>query len=179
MENNGTLEILFNKSKIIKHLLIAAAFVACGLWFLISPPQISNPIFGNPVVLTVVGLLVTIFFGGMGLFLLGKMWAKSPAIVLNDLGMDDRSSLFAAGFVPWAEISSTYILELKGQRMIMFQLGNPEAYLAKLGLVKRFFLHFNYRFYKAHLALSPNILDIPLEELHQKINSYMEPVTEL
>jgi hypothetical protein len=44
MTQSEQIEIPLSKTKILMTLLGSIAFVGLGLWFLINPPKISNPI---------------------------------------------------------------------------------------------------------------------------------------
>ena len=63
MTTTEQIEISLSKGKLTKILISSIAFVAIGLWFVISPPTIQNGLFGNPILILVAGIASILFFG--------------------------------------------------------------------------------------------------------------------
>ena len=56
MTQDAQMEIPLSRKKMTMTFLGSIVFVGIGVWFLINPPKISNPILGNPTVIFIVGL---------------------------------------------------------------------------------------------------------------------------
>lgn len=89
-----------SKGKFLLLLLGASAFVAIGLWFLLSPETFSDDYSGSMI--TIIGWASVLFFGFCGLIGIGQLFNSSPKI------RADRSGLFAASLsketIPWSVI---------------------------------------------------------------------------
>src|SRR5690554_5511875 len=104
MTQNEQIEIPLSKQKMILTLLGSIVFVGLGIWFLINPPKIRNPIFGNPTVIFIVGLVAILFFGLVAITVFRKLWDKKAGLIINQQGIIDNSSGVSAGLVLWTDI---------------------------------------------------------------------------
>lgn len=83
MTQSEQIEIPLSKTKILMTLLGSITFVGLGLWFLINPPKISNPIFGNPTYILIVGLASILFFGFVAVTIFRKLSDKKPGLIIR------------------------------------------------------------------------------------------------
>jgi len=169
MSSETQIEISFSKKKIILVLLGSLLFVLLGLWFVIDPPR--DYLFNNTIRSNILGYITIIFFGLLAVFCIKKIFDNRPALIFNDLGFDDRSSLFSAGFVLWKDVRSISVLEIRKQRMIMLELNNPEKYIQNQNnFFKKQIVKMNFKLYGAHLSLSSKVLNINFDELYEQLN---------
>ena len=94
MQTAPRVEIRFSKKKMILILCGSLVFVLIGIWFALDPPESTNPFHGNP---RIIGFISILLFGAIAVFSLSKIFDKQPALILDSLGLKDRSSLFSAG----------------------------------------------------------------------------------
>lgn len=160
------IEIALSKKKIILMFVGALAFVAIGLWFVISPPTISNSYWGNPTKMAIVGYASILFFGPCAFALIKKLPDNKPGLIIDQIGFTDNSSGVSAGQVLWSDIENLSVLEVHGQKIIMLQVTNPQEYIHKqTSGFKRKMMQLNYKMYGTPLSITSNGLKISFDEL--------------
>ena len=168
------IEIPLSKKKMVLTLLGAIAFVGLGLWFLINPPKISNPIFGNPTVIFIVGLASILFFGLVGITVFKKLSDTKAGLIINRQGIIDNSSGVSAGLVLWKDIEEIKVSQVMSQKFLMFIVQNPKDYLDKVSNpLKRKSMEMNYRSYGSPISISANSLQTDFEKLHKLLTENM------
>src|SRR6185503_6682164 len=105
-----------SKKKMILALLGAILFIVIGFWFLINPPRINNPFFGNPTVLFIIGLASIIFFGFVAITMIRKLPDKKAGLIINKQGIIDNSSGVSAGLVTWSDIEEIKVIQVMNQK---------------------------------------------------------------
>lgn len=162
----GRIEIPLSKKKIILMLVGSIAFVMIGLWFVIAPPTISNPFFGNPTRLLILGIVAILFFGVLAVFFARKLRDSKPGLVISDLGLTDNSSGVSAGLILWSDIVDLSVIEIQQQKLIMLVVKNPQEYIdrQKSGF-KRKLMQMNHNMYGTPLSITSNSLQIKFDEL--------------
>lgn len=160
------IEIALSKSKIVLMLFGALAFVAIGLWFVITPPTIENSYWGNPTKIAIAGYASIIFFGLCAFFLIRKLPDKKPGLIIDDIGLVDNSSGLAAGQVLWTDIENISVIEIHRQKLIMLQVKNPQHYIDKqTSLFKRKGMELNNKMYGTPLSITANGLKTSFDKL--------------
>ena len=162
----GRIEIPLSKKKLSLMLIGSIAFVAIGLWFIINPPTISNPIFGNHIYLSVVGISSVLFFGICAIYIIAKLQDKKPGLIIDELGIIDNSSGVASGQILWTDIDSISVIEIYRQKIILLKVTNPQDYLDKqISGFKRKMMSLNFKMYGTPLSIASNGLTTSFEEL--------------
>ena len=160
------IEIELSKKKILLMLLGSLAFVVIGLWFEISPPPISNPYWGNPTKLAIVGYASIFFFGLCAFILFQKLSDNKPGLIIDGTGVTDNSSGVSAGQILWSDLEDISVMEMNRQKLIMLHVKNPQEYIDKqTSGFKRKMLQMNYNMYGTPLSISANGLKISFDEL--------------
>lgn len=166
MDTSKKIEIQLSKSKLILLLLGAAVFVGLGIWFVVNPPEIRNPVLGNPTTIFIVGLASIIFFGFAGFFILKKLGDKSPGLVISDEGVFDNTSAVSAGLVPWTDVLEIRETKVANQIFINLVVKNPQEYIDKQkSAFKRKLMQINYDTYGTVIGISANGLKCDYREL--------------
>ncbi len=166
MNQTNNLEIPLSKTKLMLMLGGAMLFVACGFWFVISPPVIRHPLFGNPPVLFAVGISAIIFFGLCALIAVRKLFDKTPGFIIGNQGFVDNSSGVSAGVIPWNDVVRVEKHNLMGQNFLVFIVQNPEEYLNRqTNPLKRKTMAINLKSYGSPITVSANTLQISFDEL--------------
>ena len=98
------IEIPLSKNKLTLMLICSLIFISLGLWFVIKPPTIRNPIIGNPTLILTVGIAAILFFGLCAIFIAKKLPDKTPGLIINNQGVTDNSSGVSVGLIPWDDI---------------------------------------------------------------------------
>lgn len=117
--------IPLSKKKLLLTLLGAIGFVIIGFWFVLKPPAISNPVFGNPTVLFVLGLASILFFGLVAVIVVRKLVDNTPGLLINAEGFRDNSSGVSAGFVRWLDVEAIDVNQVVNQKFLMVIVRNP------------------------------------------------------
>jgi hypothetical protein len=171
MQAATKIEVKFSRKKMILLVLVSGVFILIGLWFFIDLPK-DNYLDWIPVPLKLVGAISVFFFGAIFVFWFKKTFDNKPALIIDDLGLEDRSSLFSAGFILWKDLKCISILEIRKQKMIMLELNNPEQYIQNQhNFIRRLILRTNFKMFGGHLSLSPKGLDITLDQLYEVLST--------
>jgi hypothetical protein len=160
------IEIALSKKKIFLMLLGALAFVAIGLWFVISPPTISNSYWGNPTKIAIAGYASILFFGLCAFFLIKKLPDNKPGLIIDQTGLSDNSSAVSAGQILWTDIENISVIEIHRQKLIMLHVTNPQDYIDKqTSAFKRKMMQLNFKMYGTPLSITSNGLKISFDQL--------------
>ena len=159
-------EIALSKSKIFLMLFGALIFVSIGIWFVIAPPVIKNPFWGNPTKIAIVGYAAILFFGLCAFFILRKLSDNKPGLIIDDKGLIDNSSGLSAGYVPWSDIEEISVIEIQGQQLIMLHVINPQKYIdSQKNALKRKGMELNHKMYRTPIFITTNGLKISFDKL--------------
>jgi hypothetical protein len=160
------IEIPLSKMRLILTLIGAIGFVAIGFWFVIDPPKISNPFFGNPTTIFVIGIASILFFGLCAVLIARKLPDNKPGLIIDDVGITDNSNGVSAGKILWSDIENISVMEIRRQKIIMLHVKNPQDYINKQtsGFKKRM-LKINLNMYGTPLSITSNTLKINFDEL--------------
>jgi hypothetical protein len=170
----GQIEIPLSKKKLILMLIGSIGFVAAGLWFVINPPTISNPFFGNPTVIFVTGIASILFFGLCAVYIARKLPDNKPGLIIDNIGLTDNSSGVSAGQILWSDIENISVIEILRQKLIMLQVKNPQNYIDKqTSGFKRKMMQMNLNMYGTPLSITSNSLQIKFDELLNILNNHL------
>ena len=166
MNDAKQVEVPLSKQKLFLMLIGSIIFVTIGFWFLISPPKISNPVLGNPVLIAITGLGSILFFG-LGIFIfIKKLSDKSPGLIITGEGFTDNSSGVSAGFVSWRDLLEIKETVVFNQKLLMFIVKNPENYINRQpNPLKRKAMEVNYKSFGSPISVSANGLECDFNEL--------------
>jgi len=174
-QDRQKIEIPLSKKKMTLTLLGSIIFVGLGTWFLINPPKINNPIFGNPTVIFIAGLASILFFGLVAVTVFRKLSDKTAGLIINRQGIIDNSSGVSAGLILWTDIEEIKIYQVASQKFMMFIVKNPQEYLDKTtGLLKRKGMEMNYRSYGSPISISANSLQTNFDELYNLLTEKLK-----
>ncbi|GGF90171.1 hypothetical protein GCM10010912_39180 [Paenibacillus albidus] len=144
--------------------LAGLAFVAAGVWMISLYLE-----GGESILIALVGLVCTVFFGACLLYIIKMMFDRGPAVILDEQGVTDHSSFTSGGTIRWDEIENLELFHLSGQKMIGIQLKDPQAYLANQRGFKGWLMRVNHRMVDAPVNIAQAALPIPLEQLYEEM----------
>jgi hypothetical protein len=105
--------------------MILLVFLSCllllGCWYCTTVPSITGRIAGW------VGLA---FFGACTAYMMWLIPRMEPTLVIDDAGIDYHR--VPGGTVPWTDVLSADVREMKGQRFLCVELHDEAPYLARL-----------------------------------------------
>lgn len=169
------IEIPLSKKKMVLTLLGAIGFIALGLWFLIEPPKVNNPIFGNPTLIFVTGLASVLFFGLVAVAIIKKFPDNKPGLIINSEGIFDNSSGVSAGLVLWIDIDEIRTTQVMNQKFLMFIVKNPQLYIDRqTNVLKRKGMQMNFSSYGSPISISANSLSANFDELQELLQNKLK-----
>jgi len=127
-----------------------ACIVGCALFIVASLAIVAQ---GSAITL-VVGAVGLLTFAGFGTGWIVLLLRTGPGLVVDDAGFDDRSSGAAVGRVPWADVMSVSRRSICGTALVVVNVREPEAYLARLGLLTRLAATANLRWLGSPVILA-------------------------
>ena len=162
----GQIEIPLSKKKLLLLVAVSVGFILIGFWFVIDPPKISNPYFGDPTLLLMLGIISILFFGLCAVYIVRKLPENRPGLIIDSNGLTDNSSGVSAGLILWNDIQDISVIEIHRQKIIMLQVKNPQDYIdrQKSGF-KRKMMQMNFNIYGTPLSITSNSLNIEFNDL--------------
>ncbi|NMM47667.1 STM3941 family protein [Marinigracilibium pacificum] len=163
---NNKIEIQLSKTKIILLLIGSLAFVIAGVFFILNPEMFSRSIFGNQLIVRIIGISAILFFGLCLIFISRKLFDNRIGFIIDDKGITDNSNAFDIGLIEWEDIVRIETLQIASTKLIMIDTIKPEKYIdrAKNGMMKKV-MQSNYKMYGSPISISTNALKIKHNEL--------------
>ena len=169
------IEIPLSKKKLIFLLVGSLVFVAAGIWFLVNPPNINNPVFGNPRFILIISIAAILFFGLMGFFIARKLPENKPGLIIDQEGLIDNSSALSPGQIPWSDIVNISVIEISRQKLILLDVKNPQDYIDRQSNgFKKKLMQINHNSYGTPISISANSLQIEFNELFGILENYVK-----
>lgn len=171
IKEESRIEITRNKTKVILFsclslVLGVASFV---MWFK------ADTINHYPVLyvkfLSVLGVLL---FLGAGLFGVKKVFDSSTALLITPIGIENNSNIIKFNLVEWKDIERFESYSIKGTKLILIYVSNPDVYIAKSNGVAKIFMRMNHWYHKTPLSISPNVLNCTFDDLLETLNYKLE-----
>ena len=116
------------------------------------------------------GLAGLLLFGFAGLLLLTKGFRRAPVVVIDERGIEDRR--LGCGVIPWAEIRSIHVRELRSSRFLGLELVDEERYLARLSRWRRVLARGNRKLGFAAFSIGFTGLKPGLDEVLAHLESH-------
>lgn len=173
MSTNLPTTIPLSKGKLLLSSLGAFAFVAIGFWFVLDPPSRTGSSMES-VLIMVLGLVSILFFGGIALLVIRKLFDQRPGLVIDERGLMDNSGGLSAGQILWKDIEDISVLKIQRQRLILILVNNPQDYIDRQSNGwKRKLMAMNYRQYGTPVSISSNGLKISFDELLEMLKHHL------
>lgn len=167
MTTDLPISIHLSKGKLLLSTLGAFAFVAIGFWFVLAPPSRTGSSLESTL-LMVLGLVSILFFGGIAILVIRKLFDSRPGLIIDEQGLTDNSGGLSAGQILWQDIEDFKVLQIQRQRLILILVKNPQDYIDRQSNAwKRKLMAMNYRQYGTPISISTNGLKISFAELSE------------
>lgn len=178
MSNTEPIIIPFNKTKIIKLLIASAVFIAAGFWLLIGKPDLSDTMFGDPIVVRTTSVICILFFSFACIIFIKRLKTKKPALIIDETGITNYVSNISGTHIPWTDIRYIVTNRVFNQLFLMILLHNPEAYINKeTNPVKRKLLSMNHKQYGSPVSIAVNTIQGDLLQLKQLLQEQLSKHT--
>ncbi|MGG9963576.1 STM3941 family protein [Ferruginibacter sp. SUN106] len=160
--------IPFSKKKLRLILCVALAFVAAGIFCTTLQDSLYFSDFNLTVTYKQLGYFFISFFSIAAIILVYKMWDKSPKLIIDKLGITDKTGNTE---IFWRDITKLSVFTTHGQRMLMIHVTNPQEYIDRqTKTINRKSMWVNYKMHGTPLSINTNTLDISTDELIKIIN---------
>lgn len=174
MTTNLPITIPLSKGKLLLSTLGAFAFVDIGFWFVLAPPSRTGSSLESTF-LMVLGLVSILFFGGIAILVIRKLFDSRPGLIINEQGLNDNSGGLSVGQILWQDIEDIQVLKIQRQRLILILVKNPQDYLDRQSNGwKRKLMAMNHRQYGTPISVSTNGLKISFAALLEILNHQLE-----
>jgi hypothetical protein len=127
-----------------------ASLVGCALFVVASLAIIAQ----GSALTFVVGVAGLLTFAGFGIAWTVLLLRSGPGLVVDDTGFDDNSSAVAVGQVLWADVTTISERRVFGTLLLVVDVRDPEAYLARLGGLARLAATANGRWFGSPVILT-------------------------
>lgn len=156
----------FKKSSLIFMELLSSTFIALLLFFLTLN---DVTLFDSPLMAKFLIFFLLFIFGFAFVFTTIRLFKPNDAVIVNQYGVTNNSSIGSCGFVPWAEIKSVSLNVFGAQTFITLDLYDPEKLISLLPFSKKLFHRMNQKMGYSGENISVSNLPITPIELGQKI----------
>ena len=178
MNNTDSIIIPFNKNKIIKLLIASVVFIAAGFWLLLYKYDLSGTMFGDPIMVKTISVFCMLFFSFAGVFLIKRLRAKKPALIIDETGITNYVSNISGMHIPWGDIRYIVTNRVFNQLFLMILVHNPEDYINKAtNPVKRKLLSMNHKQYGSPVSIAVNTIQCDLLQLKQLLQEQLSKHT--
>ncbi len=168
--------IALSRVKLVFLLLMGIGFVLTGLFLLSLDARViaSAPRFNNPDFMYTIGAAAVGFFGPCSVFVIKKLFSKTPGLILNEKGITDRSSGVAAGFIPWTDVLDIREYRVNRQKFVAVYVKDPQKYVKRGNPVTRLANWANLKMAGTPINISAKSLKITYDELFSVIEQFFE-----
>ena len=169
LSRDEVVTIYTSKFKLLTILLLSLGFVVLGVWMLyMSRFETAITLF----LLRIIGLASIVFFGLCGLYPAIKLFDTQPRLVLDSVGIIDRSSAVSVGRIPWQDIRKIDITQVERQKFLTFYVIEPQRYVQRGNFLQRQMNALNYKLYGSPIQISSASLKISFGELNNLVLEY-------
>jgi hypothetical protein len=112
------------------------------------------------------------FFGFCFLYLVSRLVARKPAVIVSEVGILDNATALGAGMIRWDEVRDVRVTPFGTERMLVIVPKDEAALLARQHPIKRLFMRMNKSLANAIVCIPQNILPMMCEELRDEIRRY-------
>jgi hypothetical protein len=140
-----------------------------GLW-IAGPAGDGQPAYGAAGV--VAGWLVVVVFALFTAYLLYRLVARRPSLVLGHEGIVDHATATSAGAIGWDEIAEVSLRSFGAQQMIVITVRDEGALLARQNPVKAALMRANRGLAGSLVNIPQSALDVSDEEALAQIERF-------
>ncbi|MDE7293899.1 MAG: hypothetical protein K2N72_05700 [Oscillospiraceae bacterium] len=181
MENE---KIIVSQKKSATVLYIAACIFACLImidFFLNVSVGDGRGLMGRLLSTETGVVVVKIFYviaAGLciygAVFFVKRLTNPKPLIIADEKGFTDSSSASPAGFIPWSDVKSIYMVTLQRNKLIEVELINSEEYLSRQNGLSRKLAEVNMKMGYQAISLSLGGTDTDPDKFLRDITALWE-----
>jgi hypothetical protein len=160
-----------SRSRLLGAMLLSAAFVAVGAWFSLLDVHFAEE---RPLGRLFLLVVATPLFSVCFVFTLFRLVVRAPALVLDEEGIYDAGSLFAAGAIPWSDVRDVVVSEFQGHMFLGIVPVDVERFLAERSAVTRWWMRRNMDLGTPPVVIPQSLLSMEVEPLRARILRALE-----
>lgn len=173
MGNNNMsdkIEIPLSKKKTIITLISSCLIVLLAYLGVVNPEDFVSPIFRNPVIIRISGIVAVCFFGIGIFFIARKLFDKKAGLIIDEHGITDNTTIMGLGLIEWEDITRIEKQQVMSTKFLILHTSNPEKYIQKAkNFISKRALKINSKTYGSPISITSNSLTITFEDLENLI----------
>ena len=172
---SSKIQIPLSKRKNILMLLGTTLFTILGCIFIMRPEIFISIRHSNELMIQVIGVLATTFFGLAAVYGIVKLFDKKAGLIVDENGITDNTNATSAGLILWEDIISIEKATEASQRFLIVHIANPEKYIQKAkGKFRQMAMRANYKLYGSPISIIAHSLQISVDDLEIMLQSEFE-----
>lgn len=160
----NTIEIPLSKAKLLFAIGGSIGFVILGFQLFAKSEFASE----NVVFSKIVGAASILFFGGVLIYGIRKMFDKRAGLIIDEQGITDHSNATSIGLINWSDITAINTRQVMSTKFLLINVQNPEAYIekAKTGMQRKL-MQVNMKTYGTPISITSNTLSYDFNKLEE------------
>jgi len=154
-----------NKRFALFVLLGSILFITIGLILIRSAPE-SNY---SPILLKTIGFIGTAFFSFTGLFCFRKLLDNKPALIINEIGIWNNTSIISSHTIKWSELRGVGLTKIGNEKILFLYLNDNKSFLMKFNLMERLLMRLNLSFSNSPIGIASRSLKYNSEKLNRQL----------
>lgn len=146
------------------------AFVALCWWLWSKEPSGNAFRDGEAKVFAPIG---GVFCSLLAVLSLVRLFDRRPGLIVDRLGLHDRTTLFGYVHVPWTDVAGVHEVRVKKVRLLAVRLKDPAAFLGRWKGWKRWSFQWNMDHHGSPVIISANTLACSFDELERIVRAGM------
>lgn len=156
-----------SKGKLLLGIALSLIFVVLSVSILNYVDQHNSRY--SPMLSHVIGWIGILFFGGLGLFGLKKLFSKSKTLILDSLGIWDMTNINDFGLIKWSDIIDIKTSKIFHSKLLLIYVQNPDQYMNNANLMQRNLMEINNSIYGTPIILGSQSLQCSFDEFEHLI----------
>lgn len=164
------IEIPLNKRKAALALIGSGFFVIFGCLGALKPEDFVSPIFRNPEIIRIIGIVGVIFFGLCLVFITRKLFDSKPGLTIDEYGIINNTNVTSMGLIEWNDITGVEKKQVMSTKFLILHTNNPEKYIQRAkNFISKRAVEMNCKTYGSPISITSNSLKINFEDLETLI----------
>lgn len=156
-------------------LLGTTLFTILGCIFIMRPEIFISIRHSNELMIQVIGVLATTFFGLAAVYGIVKLFDKKAGLIVDENGITDNSNATSVGLILWKDIVGIEKMTKVSQRFLLVHTVNPEKYIQKAkGKFRQMTMRANYKLYGSPISIIAYSLKIDFDDLEMMLQSELK-----
>ena len=164
------IEIQLSKKKAMMTLIGAAFFIILGYLGATKPEDFVSPIFRNPEIIRIIGIVGVIFFGLCLVFISRKLFDNKPGLIIDENGITDNTNATSMGLIEWNDITMVEKKQVMSTKFLILHTNNPEKYIQRAkNFISKRAIEMSSKTYGSPISITSNSLKMNFEDLENLI----------